>query len=140
MAGPKITLETKDSGVREEFVTGSRRDSRVGKGRYDLISPLALRRLALVYERGAKKYGDHNWVKGQPVGRYVDSALRHILQYLEGDRTEDHIAQAAWNCFSIMHTEEAIQRGLLPAELYDLLDLTAPVAAPKEVEDGNALR
>ena len=37
---------TKDSGARREFTTGSRRDSRRGKGRFDLISPIAIRRLA----------------------------------------------------------------------------------------------
>jgi len=32
----------RDSGKREEFDTGSRRDTRQGKGRYDLLSPIAL--------------------------------------------------------------------------------------------------
>lgn len=45
-----------DSGVREEFATGSRRDSRDGKGRYDLIPPIPMKRLARHYENGAKKY------------------------------------------------------------------------------------
>ena len=36
----------KDSGKREEFPTGSRRDQRAGKGRFDLIPTMALRRLA----------------------------------------------------------------------------------------------
>ena len=31
----------KDSGKREEFQTGSRRDTREGKGRFDLFPPLA---------------------------------------------------------------------------------------------------
>ena len=38
-------FELKDSGKREEFTTGSRRDTREGKGRYDLISPIALTRV-----------------------------------------------------------------------------------------------
>lgn len=46
----------KDSGRREEFTGGAVRDVREGKGRYDLISPIAMRRLALVYEKGANKY------------------------------------------------------------------------------------
>lgn len=46
----------KDSGKREDFGTGAVRDSREGKGRYDLISPIALKRLAVVYEKGANKY------------------------------------------------------------------------------------
>jgi len=33
-----------DSGKREVMGTGSQRDSRAGKGRYDLLSPLVLYR------------------------------------------------------------------------------------------------
>lgn len=110
----------RDSGKREDFSTGSRRDTREGKGRFDLIPPIPLRRLALVYERGSIKYGDHNWEKGQPLSRYLDSALRHINAYREGDRVEDHLAQAAWNLFGYIHTEEKVAHGQLPAELDDV--------------------
>jgi hypothetical protein len=109
--------ETKDSGTREEFDTGSRRDSREGKGRYDLLSPLAVARIAGVLERGAAKYGDRNWEKGQPLSRYLDSALRHTFQVLAGDKDEDHAAQAVWNLMAYIHTQEKIASGDLPAEL-----------------------
>ena len=95
-----------DSGKREEFPSGMVRDRREGKGRYDLISPFALRRLAGVYERGAVKYDERNWEKGAPYCRFLDSALRHIEQYLARETDEDHLAQAAWNLFAIMHFEE----------------------------------
>jgi hypothetical protein len=114
--------EVKDSGERREFDSGSVRDQREGKGRFDLISPVALRRLARHSENGAVKYGDRNWEKGQPLCSYLDSAMRHLQDFLEGDRTEDHLSAAAWNVFSVIHTEEMINRGLLPAELDDLPD------------------
>jgi hypothetical protein len=117
---PPSPFVTVDSGQREEFQTGSRRDSREGKGRYDLLPPEAVRRLAQLYERGAAKYGDRNWEKGQPVSRYLDSLLRHVYAYLEGESTEDHLAAAAWNAFSAMTTEERARAGTLPAELNDL--------------------
>ena len=111
----------KDSGTRQEFSTGSKRDSRAGKGRYDLITPLGLRRLAIHYENGAKKYGDHNWSKGQPICRYLDSAIRHAYCYLSGARDEDHLAAVAWNALSAIHTEEAVEIGILPPELDDTI-------------------
>lgn len=111
---------TKDSGIREEFTTGSRRDTREGKGRFDLLSPIAIKRLAQLYERGAVKYGDRNWEKGQPLSRYLDSALRHLFAALAGEQDEDHIIAAAWNCFGFVHTVELISKGLLPKELDDL--------------------
>ena len=111
---------TKDSGKRQQFKTGSQRDTQDGKGRYDLITPLAMKRIADIYERGAKKYTERNWEKGQPLGRYMDSALRHLFKHIEGQRDEDHLGQAAWNLLSALHTEEMIDRGLLPKELNDL--------------------
>lgn len=109
----------KDSGQRQEFETGSKRDTREGKGRYDLIPTISLRRLALVYENGAKKYGDRNWEKGQPLMRYVDSAKRHIECLVAGEPTEDHALQAAWNMFSYAHTLAMIEAGRLPKDLDD---------------------
>jgi hypothetical protein len=124
LSTPNNAYVLKDSGAREEFLTGSRRDTRQDKGRYDLLSPLALRRIALIYERGAVKYGDRNWEKGQPIMRYLDSALRHIFNHIEGERDEDHLSQAAWNLIGALHTEESITRNLLPPELDDRPDFT----------------
>lgn len=105
-ANPMTEYETKDSGKREEMPTGSVRDSREGKGRFDLISPFALRRLAGVYERGAVKYAARNWEKGQLFSRFLDSAKRHLECFHMGWTDEDHLAQAAWNIFAIMHFQE----------------------------------
>lgn len=102
----------KDSGKRENFDTGARRDTREGKGRFDLISPFMLRRLALVMERGAVKYDDRNWEKGMPFSRFTDSALRHINQFVMGKSDEDHLAQAIFNLMAIIHFQEAGPAGL----------------------------
>lgn len=108
---------TKDSGERSQFVTGAVRDTNEGKGRFDLISPIALKRLAQLYERGAKKYGSRNWEKGIPLWRYLDSAERHLNDFKAGDRVEDHLIAVAWNVFGFIHTEEMIRQGKLPFSL-----------------------
>ena len=115
-----MTHKMEDSGKRENFSTGAMRENASDKGRYDLISPIMLKRLAIVMERGAKKYYDRNWEKGMPLYRYIDAALRHTNQYLEGMRDEDHLAQAIFNLMACIHTEEMIKRGVLPKELDDL--------------------
>lgn len=108
--------ETKFSGNKEEYVGGATRDSSSGKGRYDLISPLFLKRLAGVLEVGAKNHGSNNWMGGIPFSRLIDSSLRHISQYNSGMRDEDHIVQAVCNLMFLVHFEEENRK-----ELMDLL-------------------
>lgn len=115
MTNPPFTV--KDSGERQEFKTGAVRDMAAGKGRFDLISPIALLRLAKWYEAGARKYNDRNWEKGLPTGRCMDSALRHLNAYRLGHRDEDHLAAAMWNIAAIIHIQHQVQAGKLPAEL-----------------------
>lgn len=127
----------KDSGQRQEFDTGSRRDTRDGKGRYDLIPTHPLRRLARHYENGAKKYGDRNWEKGQPLSRYLDSCYRHLIAVLDGLDDEDHAAAVAWNMFAYMATIQWIEEGKLPVELDDLnrTSVAQKQAAPALLEE-----
>lgn len=53
--------------------------------------------LAKHFEAGAAKYGDNNWQKGLPASRYIDSALRHLFKYLDGQTDEPHKVAFAWN-------------------------------------------
>lgn len=96
-----------DGGERISYGEGmAMREPSTGKGRYDLISPFATRRLAEWYELGAKKYADRNWEKGIPFSRYVDSAKRHLDKFIMGMEDEDHLAAVAWNVYAIMHHQE----------------------------------
>lgn len=97
---------TKDSGKRQQFDTGMVRDTQENKPRYDLIPICSLKRLADLYARGAIKYDDNNWQKGQPYSRAYASLFRHIIGWREGDRSEDHLAAVAWNAFALMYYEE----------------------------------
>lgn len=86
---------------RQETVAGDTKPTR-----FDLISPIALRRLAETYAEGATRYGDYNWRAGMPFSDTINHCLAHIFQYLKGDKTEDHLAHASWNLFALMHFEE----------------------------------
>lgn len=96
----------KDSGHRREFETGAVRDMEEGKGRCDLLPACAILRLSRHYENGTKKYGERNWEKGIPISSFIDSAMRHILKYLDGQTDEDHLAAASWNIMCAMWMEE----------------------------------
>ena len=99
-------MEVKDSGQRRTFETGAVRDMAEGKGRCDLLPACALLRLSKHYEAGAKKYKDRNWEIGIPISVMVDSGMRHLLKYLDGQTDEDHLAAAAWNILGAMWMEE----------------------------------
>lgn len=96
-----------DGGARTSYGEGAAiREPSIGKGRFDLISPFAIKRLADWYEAGAAKYAPRNWEKGMPYSRCLDSALRHINKFQRGWTDEDHLAAAVWNLCSIIHFEE----------------------------------
>jgi hypothetical protein len=113
---PKFTGVV-DSGKREEFNTGSRRDTNEGKPRPDLITPIAEYQLAMHYAHGAVKYGDRNWEKGQPLHRYIESLQRHILKEKLGFTDENHAAAIIWNAMAYLHTKFMIEAGELPSTL-----------------------
>lgn len=125
--------EPKFEGNYETYNTGAKRSNRAGKGRYDLIPSRPLERVAKVYEAGANEHGDWNWAKGIKMSRTLDSAERHIRQYLDGDRSEDHLAQAVWNLCATMYFEESMP------EMNDLRNQKA-LREPKEnlIDCGNA--
>ena len=122
-----------DSGERRDFGTGSVRDQSEGKGRYDLLEPYAIKRLAQHFENGAKKYGDNNWKLGQPLSVYLDSGIRHGFNLLEGQTNEDHAAAMAWNAMAFISTKHWIDEGKLPKELDDIDWDVVPEEAPEQI-------
>jgi hypothetical protein len=116
----KKDYKIKDSGQRRDFKTGAVRDMASGKGRFDLIPWEVIRALAIHYEKGCLKYGDRNWEKGIPVHSFLDSAMRHSAQVIDGCDDENHLIASIWNLVCAYQTILRIQRGELPAELYDL--------------------
>lgn len=101
----------KDSGQRTQFYDENGcemavRDMHEGKGRFDLLPMCVLMRLARHYENGCLKYGDRNWEKGIPCHSFADSAMRHLVKYMDGWKDEDHLIAAIWNLCGLAWTEE----------------------------------
>lgn len=97
-----------DSGTRTVYPSGAIKEAAsVEKGRYDLIPPGALHRLAVHYARGAEKYPPgRTWEAGLPWSVLIGAALRHAFQWLAGAREEDHLAAVAWQIFALMDGEQ----------------------------------
>ena len=98
----------KSSGEMTVFASGAVRDKKTGKGRCDLLPACVLLRLAKHYERGAERFGPYNWKQGIPCHSFVDSALRHMLKYMDGWTDEDHLIAAIWNLCGLAWTEEKL--------------------------------
>lgn len=96
-----MDFEIKDSGLREEFESGMVRDVQDDKTLYSLIfSGPMLERWAEHLTKGAKKYGANNWLLASgeaELERFRESAVRHFIQWLRGDRDEDHAAAVFFN-------------------------------------------
>lgn len=89
-----------------EYSSGAVRSGDAEGTAYHLISPVGLRRVAETCKEGAVKYSPYNWEKGMPISDLMEHGIRHLFMYLDGDRTEDHLAHAAWNVLGAMHSEE----------------------------------
>lgn len=122
--------EVKDSGKRQEFATGARRDTQENKPRYDLIPLHPLYRLAMHYTNGAVKYGEHNWTKGMELSRFYASLFRHMTAWAEGDRSEDHLGAVAWNAFALMHFESKNNKAPDGTDLDDMALLRGDTINP----------
>lgn len=69
--------------AKHELKEGVKHDQ--NKPRLDLIPPEAIMALGEVLDYGAKKYGEHNWLKGMSWGRVFGAALRHLFQFWAGE-------------------------------------------------------
>ena len=107
---------TKDSGDRQEFSTGMVRDTQNDKSRYDLVDWPMIKRWADLMQRGAIKYGEHNWKKANTateLSRFQASALRHMVQWFNGDTDEDHAAACYFNIAGAEMVKEKLKKGPL---------------------------
>lgn len=77
------------------------RDVTEGKTDYSLVldGPM-FKRWAVHMTKGAQKYAKRNWMKArgqEELDRFRESALRHFLQWFDGDTDEDHAAAIMFN-------------------------------------------
>ena len=120
------TTQIKDSGKRQDFSTGSVRDTNDGKVRPDLLPVTCEFLEGAHFAAGSIKYQARNWERGQPVMRYYESLRRHMLYWGLGDTSENHLAGLRWNAATMQHTLLMIDHGLLPKELDDRPEYMKP--------------
>lgn len=113
-ANPRGSFVVKDSGQRQEYASGMRRDTTEGKPLYILLPRAFLKRFAMHLTKGAEKYGRDNWTLAnsqEELDRFKDSAFRHFIQWLDGETDEDHMAAVAFNLAAAEHVKEKLKEG-----------------------------
>lgn len=96
----------KPEGGIERYESGATRGA--VEERYDLLPLAGLRRGAAAMAKGARTHGEGNWMKGIPVSHCLNHALKHIVQYMEGDTSEDHLGHAVCNLMMACHFDEKV--------------------------------
>jgi hypothetical protein len=96
----------KDSGKRQEFESGMVRDTQEDKIDFSTVldGPL-FKRIAIHLTKAKEKYPDvkpgvANWMLAngdEELTRFRKSALRHFMQWYNGDTDEDHAAAVYFN-------------------------------------------
>ncbi len=115
------SYKTKDSGKREDYQSGMKRDTEEGKPAFSLILPLLqpfketlLYRWAMLMMRGFKKYGYRNWEKAnseEELERYKSSAMRHFMQWMACEDDEDHSAAVCFNINAAEYVKWRLKNG-----------------------------
>lgn len=82
------------------------REDKEGKPDFTLIPYGPLKRIALRFGIGARKYSKFNWQEAPDTQTYKESLLRHTLQYINGDTDEDHLSAIAVNSMILMWLED----------------------------------
>lgn len=86
--------------------TGARYND--GKTRFDLIPLASLRPAADVFEYGAKKYSERNWMRGQPWSVPMASMMRHLADLQAGEMIDNesnlpHVGHILCNAIMLAH-------------------------------------
>lgn len=79
-----------ESGIVYEGRQPEGRKDDNGKAPLSLIPTKFKAELGRVLLYGAKRYGERNWMQLEnPRKRYIDAAMRHIDEYVSGERVDD---------------------------------------------------
>jgi hypothetical protein len=80
----------------------------VGKIRYTLIPPDALRIVATILTQGAAEHGDHGWQSLKDAeDRYMNALYRHLEKFREGEINDPksgmpHLGHVASNALLVL--------------------------------------
>lgn len=80
-----------------------------GAYRADLLPMLALLKISILLQEGAKRHKDEDpsnpkWIQ-TPVREHVNRAMVHLMSYLNSDTSEEHLVHAATRLLFAVHCD-----------------------------------
>lgn len=88
------------------FESGAKRDGDKNKPFIHNLLGYTRKRFGYHMNKNSKKYGDNNWLKGMPTDQYLQSVDRHLADYINGDRSEDHLSAMIFGIQGCMINEQ----------------------------------
>lgn len=88
--------------TQREFESGSKRDDDSEKPLTNQLLGYTRLRCGYRFRGGANTYGKNNWQKGMPEETIEESTDRHWSQYMDGDRSEDHLSAVIFGINQLM--------------------------------------
>ena len=118
--------------------TGAMRSADVDHLDFASLPLLAFLGVMKIAGCGGAKYGRFNYALGMPVHKTINHAIVHVIRWLLGDRSEDHLSKAAWGL--MVANQTATQHpGMADAHVLGK-GATITAAMLTELANGKALR
>jgi hypothetical protein len=88
-----------------KFSTGAVRSADADKFSFTSLPMIGLLALARTAGEGAEKYGRFNYLQGMPLHDLLEHVFKHLVMFNAGDRSETHLAHAAWGLLVAMQED-----------------------------------
>ena len=85
--------------------TGATRNS-IGPYAFEELNPEFLREMAKVMYEGQQSHGKGNYRNGMPLDSIYKHMMNHMMQWKEGDTSENHLAKVACNAMILAWMQE----------------------------------
>ena len=99
------------------------REDKTGKPDFTYAGEMyqAFSRVLARFQMGEVKYARMNWRNCEDPQTYKESAVRHLMQYINGQTDEDHLSAAGANILILLDLEENAYESLTARSTVEII-------------------